>query len=518
MNELRMSAAGESAPSKPGTAWAAQASPETSPKARTDVESGVPSPVSDVTRLARPPDSNSQSAWNHPMEDGAAGEQDLLRREEELVSRKAEEESSFAWYCALLMYDFFLGIPEFILDIPYNLWEWKEDWKENIEEFIFEDMFGGKMKHRDAESKLHEKPKELTKLRKKFRELLACTCFGGSGQTAVHEISQEQDPLQDRPQEMFGPHSDKPPMAPEFIVKPVGKHTVASKPKEEPSGQITRHRLHFGRLPHGTGESERGHIRHGRRQCLRCNHWHKGAVCHRCGLHKDADPAVAKMTPEERREKIPMTSEEQLLEAQAQLLEAQNAFTTARTPWFIALISIVLFGSWFMTASFESAKDRPNGRPRQSGHHFSNMQGGLETLLPGNTTLRVHEECIDYRISFWLLRCWSYQFTHTGFSHVLANVLMTVFIGIGVERLHGTYRMICFWFFGVIGGAANFFLFDAHGHVVGASGGVYAILGMRIAYVFLNWSEKRQPWLETFFLAAFFRTITTIIRIGWKRN
>ncbi|CAK9078125.1 unnamed protein product [Durusdinium trenchii] len=116
---------------------------------------------------------------------------------------------------------------------------------------------------------------------------------------------------------------------------------------------------------------------------------------------------------------------------------------------------------------------------------------GLETFFPGQTDLaltNVQSEgsgC-EERIS--------YQFTHSSFTHMLGNVLLLVMCGINLEGFHGTFRVLWMFEVGVLGGAGCVCVFDSHARVVGMSGGAYALLGMQLGDVILNWERKSAPY------------------------
>mmetsp|Transcript_28715 Transcript_28715/g.46244 ORF Transcript_28715/g.46244 Transcript_28715/m.46244 type:complete len:782 (+) Transcript_28715:119-2464(+) len=166
-------------------------------------------------------------------------------------------------------------------------------------------------------------------------------------------------------------------------------------------------------------------------------------------------------------------------------------YNDARWPAFVMLWPSIVFLMWFFGAISASNKEE------NKDISFTDLQGGLDTISPGSTTLQVHEECDDLRLGFFFYRSILYQCTHLGFSHVLGNVLITWALGIGLEKLHGHATFIGCFLLGVIGGSYFFFVSDAHRIVAGMSGGVYAVLGMRIGNLMLNWTEKRQPLLES---------------------
>merc|ERR1719401_546484 len=111
-------------------------------------------------------------------------------------------------------------------------------------------------------------------------------------------------------------------------------------------------------------------------------------------------------------------------------------------------------------------------------------------MAPGWTDLRLAgSACEDYRPQAW--RWLTYQFTHGGALHALMNAFMLAMLGVPLEGLHGHLRILLMFNCGVLGGAASHVINDAHRPLVGCSGGVYALIGVHVAELAMNWSEKR---------------------------
>uniref|UniRef100_A0A7S1WIT6 Peptidase S54 rhomboid domain-containing protein n=1 Tax=Alexandrium catenella TaxID=2925 RepID=A0A7S1WIT6_ALECA len=115
---------------------------------------------------------------------------------------------------------------------------------------------------------------------------------------------------------------------------------------------------------------------------------------------------------------------------------------------------------------------------------------GLESIWPNRTDLTLQWDCTDYRSEAW--RWWTYQWSHVGIAHVAFNCFMTLFFGIALEGVHGTMRMFLMFNIGVFGGSCCCFVADPHSRVVGMSGGCYALMGMHLGDVFMNYSEMSK--------------------------
>jgi hypothetical protein len=99
---------------------------------------------------------------------------------------------------------------------------------------------------------------------------------------------------------------------------------------------------------------------------------------------------------------------------------------------------------------------------------------------------------------------------HAGIFHYVVNMVGFLLIGTAVERVHGTMETAAVFVFSGIGGNLVSANFMRHGAIsVGASGGLYGLLGVCLADIFTNWdlltitagsrSHKRFPYGCAFF-------------------
>lgn len=92
-----------------------------------------------------------------------------------------------------------------------------------------------------------------------------------------------------------------------------------------------------------------------------------------------------------------------------------------------------------------------------------------------------------YRFEAW--RWLTYAFVHGSWDHLLVNIIMMLFLGIPLEIVHKWHRILIIWFCGVIAGSLCHSMIDVNFALVGASGGVYALLAAHVANVILNYQE-----------------------------
>jgi len=86
-------------------------------------------------------------------------------------------------------------------------------------------------------------------------------------------------------------------------------------------------------------------------------------------------------------------------------------------------------------------------------------------------------------------------------SHVMSNTFAIFCFGAPLELLQGSVWLFVLFQTGVLGGGLCTWLTSAHTNTVGASGGSYALIGMQIADLVLNWKQKRlRKMLAIFFI------------------
>jgi len=84
---------------------------------------------------------------------------------------------------------------------------------------------------------------------------------------------------------------------------------------------------------------------------------------------------------------------------------------------------------------------------------------------------------------------------------VLTNLCMNLVLGIPLEGLHGSFRIAAMYNIGVFGGACCYWVADSRKSVVGMSGGCYALIGIHVAGLAMNWSQTRFRKPVVLFLA-----------------
>jgi hypothetical protein len=79
------------------------------------------------------------------------------------------------------------------------------------------------------------------------------------------------------------------------------------------------------------------------------------------------------------------------------------------------------------------------------------------------------------------------MFLHSGLIHLFFNLTVLIFVGRGVELAHGTLIATAGFIIGGYGSNVLSALFLPQYISVGASGGIFSLLGIALADVFINW-------------------------------
>lgn len=73
--------------------------------------------------------------------------------------------------------------------------------------------------------------------------------------------------------------------------------------------------------------------------------------------------------------------------------------------------------------------------------------------------------------------------------HLAFNLIVQLLVGLPLEMVHGSSRIACVYLAGVLAGSMGTSIFDPDVYLVGASGGVYALLAAHLANVMLNYNN-----------------------------
>ncbi|AWO96159.1 putative rhomboid-related protein 2 [Scophthalmus maximus] len=104
-------------------------------------------------------------------------------------------------------------------------------------------------------------------------------------------------------------------------------------------------------------------------------------------------------------------------------------------------------------------------------------------------------------------RFFSYMFVHAGVEHIFGNLLMQLLLGIPLELVHKGFEVGMVYLAGVLAGSLASSIFDPLSALVGASGGVYALIGGYFMNAVVNFREMIP-------LLGVFRIMVIVIIVG----
>lgn len=161
--------------------------------------------------------------------------------------------------------------------------------------------------------------------------------------------------------------------------------------------------------------------------------------------------------------------------------QKQRAHAGTSTPYAVFALAFVQFvvAVAVSAASGDSRNDRPKG--------LYSMQIGM-----------FEDHCPDVRGEIY--RLWTYQFLHAGWGLFFFNLLMQTVLGLPVNMVHGNASFLVLSQGGTAVGALTAGFADSakviSNTVSGATGGVYALLGVYFANLAFNWQESSHGLLS----------------------
>uniref|UniRef100_A0A5S6QGZ0 Rhomboid domain-containing protein n=1 Tax=Trichuris muris TaxID=70415 RepID=A0A5S6QGZ0_TRIMR len=90
----------------------------------------------------------------------------------------------------------------------------------------------------------------------------------------------------------------------------------------------------------------------------------------------------------------------------------------------------------------------------------------------------------DKRAQIW--RFIFYILIHAGWPHLLCNLIIQTLTGVPLELVHGSKGTAAVYVAGVLAGSLATSIFSRDAYLVGASGGVYALMAAHVAHVLMN--------------------------------
>ncbi|KAH8375659.1 hypothetical protein KR200_006526 [Drosophila serrata] len=121
----------------------------------------------------------------------------------------------------------------------------------------------------------------------------------------------------------------------------------------------------------------------------------------------------------------------------------------------------------------------------------------------------------DQRLQLW--RFLSYALLHASWRHLGFNVLTQLLFGLPLELVHGSLRTGIIYMAGVLAGSLGTSVVDSEVYLVGASGGVYALLAAQLASLLLNFGQMRNGVVQLMAVIVFGEYLTLEERSSYHK-
>ncbi|KAL3312044.1 hypothetical protein Ciccas_009369, partial [Cichlidogyrus casuarinus] len=111
----------------------------------------------------------------------------------------------------------------------------------------------------------------------------------------------------------------------------------------------------------------------------------------------------------------------------------------------------------------------------------------------------------------------SYMLVHQGYYHIAFNCIVQLLLGILLEIIHKFWRVGIVYILGVIAGSLAQSVSDPFIALVGASGGVYALMGAHFASIMMNWGSMQKGWRDSpvnFLVSGVFQLLIMSLLVG----
>jgi rhomboid-related protein 1/2/3 len=166
-----------------------------------------------------------------------------------------------------------------------------------------------------------------------------------------------------------------------------------------------------------------------------------------------------------------------------------DQYTCCPPPLFIPIISLIQVSIFLLYLYYPEDPSVTDSKHRRSGSHVMVLLGPV----PEDSLLIYHP---DKRNEIW--RFFTYMFAHEGWTHLIFNLTVQLLVGLPLEMVHGSVRLGMIYLTGILAGSLATSIFDPQTILLGASGGVYALLAAHLSNVLLNYNDMELGLLKVF--------------------
>ncbi|XP_054733888.1 protein rhomboid-like [Anastrepha obliqua] len=177
---------------------------------------------------------------------------------------------------------------------------------------------------------------------------------------------------------------------------------------------------------------------------------------------------------------LALTVEPTVLQEKKYLADYQRCWPPPLFIILVSLLEIAVFIYDYMTVQLSVAAlaVAVTGAPPEASTN--------KLFISSESSLIYRPDC---RLEMW--RFISYMLLHANWFHLSFNVVIQLVYGLPLELVHGSARVAIIYLAGVFAGSLGTSVVDSEVYLVGASGGVYALLTAHLANILLNFSQMR---------------------------
>lgn len=112
----------------------------------------------------------------------------------------------------------------------------------------------------------------------------------------------------------------------------------------------------------------------------------------------------------------------------------------------------------------------------------------------------------------------TYAFLHSGFFHLLVNMIMLVSLGPPVQERVGAYKFVLLYAVSALGGAVSFALLsDSYRPMVGASGALFGLTGALLAWEYIDRFTLRERLWPVLRAILFLAVLNVVLYFAMNR-
>ena len=157
------------------------------------------------------------------------------------------------------------------------------------------------------------------------------------------------------------------------------------------------------------------------------------------------------------------------------------------------VVQILVMIIWSITEGVSVDATQPTACPDVLVYRIADVGNCVVNCVDGSYVFTL-EHVKDVRGEVW--RLFTYALCHTGYTHLMGNIIVELVLGVPLDCVHGSLRMTAMGLCAILGGALTCVWGDPYLAVVGSSGYAYGLIGIHMGNVLLNYTEMQEKnWI-----------------------